>query len=193
VSVPADDADRPARSWTVDAPTFEVLYAQEVDKLFVFLARRVGTTLAEDLTAETFAVAWERRASFDPERAAFSSWLYGIASNLVRRHRRDEHYQLSTYARTGADPVAPSDEVELLDRLASEAAWPQVAAALETMDDLDRDVLTLYAWAGLSYRQIADALDLAIGTVRSRLSRARRRLEERVQLDDLTGPGGRRG
>jgi RNA polymerase sigma factor (sigma-70 family) len=190
MSLRPERADEVARRRRMDAPTFEALYEEESPRLFGFLARRVGASLAEDLTAEAFAVAWQRRDSFDPERAAFSSWLYGIALNLLRRHHREEHYQLSTLARTGIDPAATIDESALVDRLDFRAAWPRVAAALESMDEIDRDVLTLFAWAGLSYREIAEALGVPVGTVRSRLSRARGRLEREVTNQAFDSQGG---
>jgi RNA polymerase sigma-70 factor (ECF subfamily) len=162
------------------ASTFEARYAENEGRLFRYLARRVGRTLAEDLTAETFAIAWERYADYDPDRAAFSTWIFGIAINLIRRHARTEVSQLGLYSRTGADPTQPSEESAIVDRLSAGIVWPKVAAELADMDEVDRDVLTLYAWAGMSYGAIAEALDMPIGTVRSRISRARDRLVNRV-------------
>jgi RNA polymerase sigma-70 factor (ECF subfamily) len=159
---------------------FEKLYADNETKLFRYLARRVGPTLAEDLTAEAFAIAWQRFPDYDPSRAAFSTWVFGIALNLLRRHARTEVYQLAMFSRTGLDPALPSDESAIVDRLAANEFWPKVAAELADMDVTDRDVLTLYAWAEMSYGAIAETLEIPIGTVRSRISRARDRLVGRV-------------
>jgi RNA polymerase sigma factor (sigma-70 family) len=162
------------------AARFEQLYLDCETKLFRYLARRVGTTLAEDLTAEAFTIAWQRFADYDPNRAAFSTWVFGIAINLLRRHTRTEVYQLATFSRTGTDPAQPSDEAAIVNRLAADAFWPKVAAELADMDEVDRDVLTLYAWAEMSYGTIAETLGIPVGTVRSRISRARDRLVGRV-------------
>jgi RNA polymerase sigma-70 factor (ECF subfamily) len=162
------------------AARFEQLYLDCETKLFRYLARRVGATLAEDLTAEAFAIAWQRFGDYDPARAAFSTWVFGIAINLLRRHTRAEIYQLGTFSRTGTDPAQPSDESAIVDRLVADAFWPKVAAELADMDDVDRDVLTLYAWAEMSYGAIAETLGIPVGTVRSRISRARSRLVGRV-------------
>lgn len=171
------------------AARFEQLYLDCEAKLFRYLARRVGPTLAEDLTAEAFTIAWQRFADYDPSRAAFSTWVFGIAINLLRRHTRTEIYQLGTFSRTGSDPAQPSDESAIVNRLAADAFWPKVAAELADMDDVDRDVLTLYAWAEMSYGAIAETLGIPIGTVRSRISRARDRLVGRV--GSSYGEGGR--
>jgi RNA polymerase sigma-70 factor (ECF subfamily) len=174
------NGNRRERRAPAPASTFESLYVENEGRLFRYLARRVGRSLAEDLTAEAFAIAWERFADYDPTRAAFSTWIFGIAINLVRRHVRTEVSQLALFSRTGADPTHPSEESAIVDRLSAGTVWPKVAAELADMDDVDRDVLTLYAWAGLSYGDIAEALDMPIGTVRSRISRARDRLVARV-------------
>jgi RNA polymerase sigma factor (sigma-70 family) len=162
------------------ATRFEQLYLDTETKLFRYLTRRVGPTLAEDLTAEAFTIAWQRFADYDPTRAAFSTWVFGIAINLLRRHARTEIYQLGMFSRTGQDPAHQSDETAIVDRLAASDFWPKVAAELADMDEVDRDVLTLYSWAEMSYTAIAEALDIPIGTVRSRMSRARDRLVGRV-------------
>jgi RNA polymerase sigma factor (sigma-70 family) len=162
------------------ASRFEQLYLDTETKLFRYLSRRVGPTLAEDLTAEAFAIAWQRFPDYDPTRAAFSTWVFGIAINLLRRHARTEIYQLGMFSRTGTDPARTSDESAIVDRLAAGAFWPKVAAELADMDETDRDVLTLYAWAEMSYTAIAETLGIPVGTVRSRMSRARDRLVNRV-------------
>jgi RNA polymerase sigma-70 factor (ECF subfamily) len=169
------------------AARFEELYLDTETKLFRYLARRVGPTLAEDLMAEAFAIAWQRFADYDPTRAAFSTWVFGIAINLLRRHARTEIYQLALFSRTGTDPAQALDEGAIVDRLTASEFWPKVAAELAEMDEVDRDVLTLYAWAGMSYTAIAETLEIPVGTVRSRMSRARERLVGRVGMTYAEG------
>ena len=167
----------------VDDADFEAAFEQCFPLVYRFVARRVGPAIAEDLAAETFATAYRRRASFDPGRGSLRSWLFGIATNLVRSHWRAEQHLLALDARLvpEADSCDASDAVD--QRLA--AAWlaPQLAAALGMLTRDQLDVLLLYAWAELSHEEIAAALGIAPGTARSRLSRARGALRE--QLGDF--------
>jgi RNA polymerase sigma-70 factor (ECF subfamily) len=153
------------------------------DRLFGYVERRVGPDAAEDLVAEAFAVACDRWASYDPARGSVTAWLFGIATNLLRRQRRDERRQWRAYGRTGVDPLA-SAEPAVDERLDAAASARALAGALASMKAGDRDVLLLYAWADLSYEEIAAALRIPIGTVRSRLNRARRRLRDELEERD---------
>ena len=164
----------------VSGPTRAALFRSHFITLYGYLARRVGSDLASELASEVFAVAFARRASFDPSRGEAHPWLFGIATNLLRNHRRTETRQLRAFALTGIDPIAPDPTHEVDERLDAERLGPAIARGLAALNDDDRDVLLLYAWASLSYREIAAALDVPIGTVRSRLSRARRTLREHL-------------
>ena len=153
------------------ADTFDAIFEAHFRSIHRFLSRRVGSALADDLAAETFAAAYRSRASFDPTRGAVRSWLFGIATNLLRAHWRQEQRLLALEARLGAarDRHAPdASEVVLSSLLA-----PRLAAALATLTSEQRDVLLLHAWAELTSEEIASALDVPAGTIRSRLSRAR--------------------
>lgn len=160
--------------------SFDEVFAAELEALHGYVARRLGRSAADDLTAETFAVAYRRWDDLDPSRPA-RPWLYGIASNLMRHHWRKERRMLRAYARTGDDPVLAEEDVSL-DRLAARALQPRLAAALADLRREERDVLLLHAWAELSDAEIADSLALPIGTVKSRLSRAREHIRNRLGL-----------
>jgi RNA polymerase sigma factor (sigma-70 family) len=179
------DADVIRESLTHSA-SFAVLYDRHAPALFRYLTRRLGPTIAQDLLAETFLAAFRRRDSYDLSRPDARPWLYGIAGNLVRRHHRGEARMLSAYARTGIDPVtAPADE-DSLDRLAAASYEPALARALAALSARERDVVLLIAHAELNYEEVADALRIPVGTVRSRLSRARRRLRRHLpEIDQL--------
>jgi RNA polymerase sigma-70 factor (ECF subfamily) len=157
---------------------FEVIFDRHFDAVFRYLRRRVGRQRAEELAAETFAQALASRRRFDPRYPDARPWLFGIAVNLLRHEYRSEERKLRAYAKSGVDPLAV--EEPSLDRLDAEAAWPRVAAALVELSPIEREVLLLYAWAELGYGEIALALEIPVGTVRSRLNRARRRLTELV-------------
>jgi RNA polymerase sigma factor (sigma-70 family) len=168
---------------------FAVIFDRHVEAIHSYLQRRVGPTPADDLAAETFLVAFRSRRSYDVSRSNAAPWLFGIATNLVRHLRRRERRELRAYARTGIDPVRDeTDQAE--SRVDSTAAGPQLAKAVASLSSKDREVLLLYAWAELSYGEIADALAIPVGTVRSRLARARRKVRELLSANgQLPGEG----
>jgi RNA polymerase sigma-70 factor (ECF subfamily) len=128
------------------------------------------------MTDETFLTAFRIRARFDPARAGVRPWLFGIAAKQIGRYRRQEVRALKLLARTGCEPVADSWTDSADDRLVAEAAVRSLAGALARLSAGDRHVLLLFAWADLGYQEIAEALDIPVGTVRSRLNRVRRKL-----------------
>jgi RNA polymerase sigma-70 factor, ECF subfamily len=177
----ATDAGVIAASMT-DPQAFRELFERHFDALFTYFARRLGRDAADDLTAEVFLTAYGRRSTYDPPCPDARPWLYGIAANLLRRHRRAELRRLRAHAReAGRSRDDGHDAVEA--RLDSRAAGPLLARALASMPAHQREALLLFAWAELSYEEIARALDVPVGTVRSRLSRARDRVRR-----ELDGP-----
>jgi RNA polymerase sigma-70 factor (ECF subfamily) len=159
-----------------DPSAFEVIFDRHYATIRRYVARRLSPACADDVAAEVFCIAFDRRAQFVERRpdCPVVAWLYGIATNLVRRRRRDERRQLRAYARAGAD-VALESPADLDGRVDAQRAGPVVARALAALSADERDVLLLYALADLDYQGIADALQIPIGTVRSRLARARAR------------------
>ncbi|HET8820061.1 MAG TPA: RNA polymerase sigma factor, partial [Thermoleophilaceae bacterium] len=135
--------------------------------------------------AETFAIAFRRWGSLDPSRPV-RPWLYGVASNLIRHHWRKERRMLRAYARSGVDPALAEEEISS-DRLDARAERLALSAALAQLRHEEREVLLLHAWAELSDAEIADALSLPIGTVKSRLSRARRHVRNRLEAIGQVG------
>jgi RNA polymerase sigma-70 factor (ECF subfamily) len=113
--------------------------------------------------------------------------LFGIATNLVRHHVRGERRRLIAYARTGVDPVFQPDMDAVDSRVDAGALGPRLALGLASLRAAERDVLLLYAWADLGYEEIAQALSIPVGTVRSRLHRARRRVRELLEAGGQSG------
>jgi len=159
--------------------SFDAAFEAEFASLHRYLARRLGASAADDLAAETFAVAFRSWDRLDPERPV-RPWLYGIAANLVRHHWRKERRMLRAYARTGVDPVF-ADEDEAVERADAEGRQRELATALAELRRDEREALLLHAWAELSDSEIADALGLPVGTVKSRLSRAREKLRNQLR------------
>jgi RNA polymerase sigma factor (sigma-70 family) len=158
-------------------PSFDELFSTEFGAIHRFVRRRVGREVADDVTAATFAAAFAHWERYDPTRP-LRPWLFGIATNLARRHYRDEERKLRAFARTGLDPITSEDESEVvLHRLDADAQQRSLAAALGELRVEDREILLLHAWAELSDGEIAEALSLPIGTVKSRLNRSRERIQ----------------
>lgn len=155
---------------------FALLFRRHAGHIARYAARRLGPGAAEDIVAETFLTAFRQRGGYDVTRLDARPWLYGIAGNLIRRHHRDEVRELRALERTGTGPVAESFTDRSDSRLAADAASQAVAAAIASLDPGQRDVLLLITWAELTYDQVAEALGVPEGTVRSRMSRARARL-----------------
>ncbi|HSX67904.1 RNA polymerase sigma factor [Nocardioides sp.] len=180
---PADDHAVIALSLT-HPDAFGTLFERHSRELHRFLARRLGD-LADDLLGELFVTAFEQRHRYRAELADARPWLYGIAANLVRRHHRAEATRYRALGRTPLALVSPDashDAVALAD---ASTLRPRLAAALGELKPADRDVLLLLAWAQLDQTEVAAALGIPLGTVRSRLHRARQQL--RPVLDDLQG------
>lgn len=161
---------------------FAALFEAYYDRIAVYLARRLmDGSAAEDLAQMTFLEAYARRATYDHRKGSPRGWLFGIATNLLRHHRRSERTQLRAYSRAASREVELENRYDEADsQLDWRAASGQIAAALAALDPSDYDVLTLHCWAELSHKEIATALSIKEGTVKSRLNRARRQM--RLQL-----------
>jgi RNA polymerase sigma factor (sigma-70 family) len=157
---------------------FTVLFRRHAPHLQRYVVRRLGPDAADDIVAETFLLAFRQRERYDQTRPDARPWLYGIATNLIGRHRRSEIRLYRALARTGADPVTEPFTDRVDDRVSAGNASRRLAAALARLSAELRDTLLLAAWSDLSYDEVAAALGVPVGTVRSRLSRARSKLRK---------------
>jgi RNA polymerase sigma factor (sigma-70 family) len=170
-----------------DPAAFAVIFDRHASSLHRFLARRVEPADADNLLGDVFRIAFERRASFDTARESARPWLYGIATNLIARHRRSEGRRLRAMALLAARRADGDDDVvgdRAAQSLDAEDEWSTLVDAIEVLPDAERHTLLLYVWEDLSYEDIATALDVPVGTVRSRLNRARLRLRDAQGTDD---------
>lgn len=172
------------RASVAEPERFGPLFDRHAVPVHRYLARRIGPP-ADDLLAETFLVAFRRRASYTSD-VGVRPWLFGIATNLVRRHVRTEERRYRALARLAAGELAPPVIEDAIDRLDAGALRRDLALALASLHRRDRDVLLLTAWADLSYEQIAAVLDIPLGTVRSRLHRARRLTRLALAIEEPT-------
>jgi RNA polymerase sigma-70 factor (ECF subfamily) len=191
------DADVIGASLT-DTVAFGAIFDRHATVLLRYLVRRLGPDEGDTMLGDVFRIAFEKRHTYDLERDSARPWLYGIATNLVAKHRRREGRRLRAVARLAGrqprsgDGAGSGDDdgvgEGVVDAVDAADRWRRVAEAVTALPERERDVLVLHVWEELPYAEIAAALDVPIGTVRSRLNRARRRLRE------LDGPsGGRQG
>ncbi|MEV5980107.1 RNA polymerase sigma factor [Streptomyces sp. NPDC052114] len=166
---------------------FAALFDRHADAVHRYAARRLGPEAAEDLMADTFTTAFKERHRYDLARADARPWLFGIATNLIGRHRRAEARRFKALAKVPA-PVSHDEPVadRAVARAGAEGIRSDLAAALAGLSARHRDVVLLVAWADLNYEEAAQALGVPVGTVRSRLHRARSTLREALGGSDPT-------
>ncbi|MFD5039352.1 RNA polymerase sigma factor [Streptomyces sp. NPDC087894] len=186
-----------ARIRAGDREAFAALYEEYARAVYNHAYRLTGDwSTAEEVLSETFLAAWRTRQAIEPEGDSLRPWLLGIATNKARNANRGRGRRLAFLARRPApEPVADiadatAGRVDDARRLAA------VQRALGGLRRQEREVLVLCVWSGLDYAEAAEALGVPVGTVRSRLSRARTRL--RRLTDEELGParearGGERG
>ena len=160
---------------------FAVIFDRYAPVVHGYLSRRVGAP-ADDLMSETFLLAFRGRTGYTPGRGPVRAWLFGIATNLVRRHARDEERRYRAFGRAAGRVESTTELGEVAARVDAQALRGELADALVALPQEELDVLLLWTYPQLSYAEIAAALDVPVGTVRSRLHRARGKV--RTRLDD---------
>jgi RNA polymerase sigma-70 factor (ECF subfamily) len=155
-----------------------VLFDRHGEAVRAFCARRTGSTdAAEDLVSIVFLEAWRRRDDVGLVDSNALPWLYGIARRTMHHRWRTALRHRRALDRLASAPATPDHADEVAGRLDDERHLTRLRAALARLKPPDRDVLVLCVWQGLTYAEAAVALGVPVGTVRSRLSRARARLE----------------
>lgn len=166
------------RASITDPAAFEEVFRRHFPALLGYARKRVGHDVGEEIASRAMVIAFERRATFDPKHASARPWLFGIASNLIRHHIRDERVHLDALGKLPIDP----DLGDLVDevRLDAELERPLLVDALMMLTERDRETFLLFVLEELSYEEIAAAVNVPIGTVRSRIHRARTQLREQI-------------
>jgi RNA polymerase sigma-70 factor (ECF subfamily) len=157
------------------------LFDRHVDAVYTFCFRRTASWhLAEDATSTVFLELWRGRSKAQEHDGSALPWLYGIARNVCRNGDRSARRLNRALRRLpGGESLVESDVAEdVIWRVDSEREMARVLAAVARLPAHERDVLELVVWAGLSYEATATALGIPVGTVRSRLSRARGHLTD---------------
>jgi RNA polymerase sigma factor (sigma-70 family) len=183
--VAADDATVIERS-LAEPERFTIVFDRHAPHIHRYLARRVGRQAAEDLVAETFLTAFAKRSRYDTNHHDARPWLYGIATNLLGQHRREEIRRYRLPELVGLDPFGADHAERVLADVTSRSVRLVLCDALVGVMPGDRDVLLLIACEELTYDEVARALGIPVGTVRSRLHRARTQLREALAETDAT-------
>ena len=165
--------------------SFGAIFDRHATVLHRYLVRRLGPDEAESMVGDVFRIAFEKRHTYDLLRPTARPWLYGIATNLLAKHHRKESRRIHAVARLAARQLPTDDLAERVSAGVDAAGrWQTVADAVTSLPQPERDALVLHVWEGLSYEDVASALGIPVGTVRSRINRARGRLRE------LSAPSG---
>lgn len=155
------------------------LYDEHAQVLYRYALRVTGNWAeAEDVASATFLEAWRSREKLHPDGDSLRPWLLGIATNIMRRNARARRRREIALARVPERGSIPDFTDDLVTHLADAEQLHAAHTALARLRRRDREVFTLVVWAGLDYAAAAEALGVPVGTVRSRLSRARTRLRE---------------
>lgn len=191
-----DPTDSEAIRASLERPAaFEPIFDRHYVAISRYLVRRVGPDTGAELASEVFTIAFARRASFRAESDDARPWLYGIAANLARRQARTWKRQKRAgrrFQRIDAIWLDPAAE----DRIDAQNLRAVLADAVSRLRADDREVLLMHALTDLTYREVSEALTIPIGTVRSRMSRARRQVKETLLAgghaalaEELSGEG----
>ena len=172
----APDGELLARVAERDRAAFELLYHRYVRSVFGLALRRLGDRgRAEDAVQETFAAIWRSASSYRPERGAAGAWLYTVARNAIVDRFRSAGAPAAELPELAADTPGPAEHAESAD-----AAW-RVHRALEELPRRERDVLELAYWSGMSQSEVAEYLDVPLGTVKTRTRSALSRLADLLE------------
>lgn len=178
-----------------DSEAFAGVFDRHREQVRAYCARRSGSLdAADDLVSIVFLEAWRRRTDVELVHDSVLPWLYGVASRTVQRRTRTtlRHRRLldrlsshasGSSADPAGDPVLADHADEVAARVDDERHLRQVTTALSRLGRLDQEVLLLCLWQELDHASAAIALQVPVGTVKSRLSRARSRLQQSARND----------
>ena len=176
----SSDAELLARS-VAEPDLFSALYERHGLAVRRYVARRIGSGHGDDLAAEVFARAFRARGRYRAEHDSALPWLLGVANHVIADHRRIERRRLETLQRITADApgLVEHDHAGLA---------PELVAALRALPASERDTLLLVVWGELTQDEAAIALGVPVGTVSSRIARARKRLAATLRPPAPAGP-----
>ena len=182
------DHSQRARVRAGDHDEFGVLFTEHARAVYNHAFRLTGNwSAAEEVVSLTFLEAWRLRGTLRPEGGSLLPWLLGIALNVARNASRASRRHQAAMSRLPPPLTVPDFADELAGRLDDAGQISRVHAAMAGLRRAERDVLALCVWSGLDYGEAAEALGVPVGTVRSRLSRARRKLQSQTSRNREPG------
>jgi RNA polymerase sigma-70 factor (ECF subfamily) len=182
---PTDPSDAAVIVASRDDPErFSEIFDRYFGEIHRYIASRLGDAPADDVAAETFLTAFTLRHKYDhAAHPRARAWLYGIATNHLRHHRRTETRAYRTLGRATAETDDEGHADRVAEMVSAQRMGPRLATTLASLRPGDRDVLLLVAYGDMSYEEVAQALGIRAGTVGSRLTRARRKLRTALELE----------
>lgn len=171
-----DDQELWGRVLEGDGEAFGELFQRHAPAVFGYCLRRTGEwAVAEDLVSVVFLETWRKRTDVVTQGSVLP-WLYSVALGVTRNHRRAQHRYRAALTRVPA-PFPHTDHAdEVTQQVDAERRTKDVIRELSRLPRRDREVVEMCAWSGLTQSEIAQALGIPLGTVKSRLARAQRTL-----------------
>jgi RNA polymerase sigma-70 factor (ECF subfamily) len=173
-----------------DPELFTAIFDRHSGEILRYVHARLGSDLAQDVTAETFLAAFRARGRFDPAAASARPWLYGIAIRQIGKHRRAETRRMRLLRSAYAERPAEDFGDRAAERVTAGQLGPQLTAVLSRLPRKDCELLLLVAWAGLSYDEAAMATSTTVSAVKARLHRVRVRIRRELggsnPMEDLS-------
>jgi RNA polymerase sigma factor (sigma-70 family) len=179
-----------ARVRSGDPDAFGALFDDCAREVYNHAFRLTGDwSAAEEVVSLTFLEAWRLRGRLDPDGGSLRPWVHGICVNVARNLARAERRHRAAMSRLAPAPDDPDFADDVAGRLADADRIEQVRRAIGSLSRQEQDLIALCVWSGLGYAEAAQALGIPVGTVRSRLSRARKKLQRLVRPEAtlLTG------
>jgi RNA polymerase sigma factor (sigma-70 family) len=176
--IEASDGELWRRAAQGEAECFGVLFDRHCEAIRAYCARRSGSLdTADDLVSIVFLEAWRRRGEVELIGDVALPWLYRVARRTLQQRWRTGRRYRRALARLPPAPVVPDHADEVAGRIDDQRHITELQRIFARLRPAEREVLTLCVWQGLDHASVAVALGVSIGTVRSRLSRARARLQ----------------
>ncbi len=168
---------------------FGEIFDRYADDILRYVSARLGSNLAEDVTAETFLAAFGARARYDLSRENARPWLYGIAIRQIGKHARAERRYREALGRVPAETVTADFGDRVADRVTAQQLRPRLSEVLSGLSQQDRELLLLVAWTDLTYEESVQALGVSVNAVKSRLFRIRARTRQALGKTSPALPG----
>jgi len=182
---PSSASDAEVIAGSLDDPErFAIIFGRHADEIHRYAARRLGQQAAADVVSEVFLAAFRNRGRYQPGRSDARPWLYGISTKVISQQLRAEGRRAHLLAAVPAPPPAEFPADDIGDRITAERLRPVLLGVLAELSPADRELVLLVAWAELSYEQAAQALEIPVGTVRSRPHRTRARVRRAIDSAD---------